>query len=141
MIRLRSGARSGGRSCRVGLLLGLVVLIAAHLAGSVHGSSFAGPYMSIAATTCHHHADAHGGTMAPSPGHDHRADGHIDHAADRPRAAADDTAAGPDHDALSPLPPAPPGSPAGQIALHRPSGVSRPPGGPSTLALHCVWRQ
>ncbi|WP_330308433.1 MULTISPECIES: hypothetical protein [unclassified Streptomyces] len=142
MIGLRSGARKGGRSGRVGLLLGLVVLIATHLAGAVHGASFGGPHMSIVATACpHRDADSHGGTMAPSPGHEHRTDGHIDHAADRPRAAADDAAADPDRDALSPIPSETPGSVAGQVAWRRPPGVSRAPDGSSTLAFHCVWRQ
>jgi hypothetical protein len=142
VIRLQIGAKTAGRSGRVGLPLGLVVLIAAHLAGAVHGSSFAGPHLSVTAVACSQGgAEAESGTLAPSPGHEHKADGHIDHAADRPRAAVDDTADEPDHDGIPLIPPAAPGSPAGHAAWQRPPGVPRSPDGRSTLTLHCVWRQ
>lgn len=153
---MRVGASAAGRPGRVGLLLGLVMLIVAHLSGTGHGASFTGPHVSAAVEVFSHHdhhdhhEDADDGTLAPSlghdhpghdhPGHDHKGDGH-DHAADRPRAAVDDTVAEAEQDGLSPILPAAPGSSAGPAAWHRPPGVARSRDGPSTLALHCVWRQ
>ncbi|MFI0805788.1 hypothetical protein [Streptomyces echinatus] len=88
---------SAGRSRRAALLVGLVLVIAAHLTGAVHACSFAGADPSpVVAQDVPRTADAAGepGPQAPHPGHRHAADGHLDHTADRPRAALDDTGLG-----------------------------------------------
>ncbi|MFH7338924.1 hypothetical protein [Streptomyces sp. KHY 26] len=124
---------------RVGLLLGLVVLITAHLAGTVHSSAFTGPHVGGLADrfeiSAHDSQDGPG----PPPGHEHEMDGHTDHAVDRPRAAADDAVGKPEHDASALVPAAAP-CPAGP-AIRCPNGIARAPDGPSTLTLHCVRRQ
>ncbi|MFG2524916.1 hypothetical protein [Streptomyces sp. NPDC048527] len=85
MIGLRIGTAAPGRRWgRTALLVGLVVLLAAHLAGTAHASAFAGPHVEPLVVACSHH-DAQGAakTVVPRPGHDHSADGHIDHGVDR----------------------------------------------------------
>ncbi|MDX3695658.1 hypothetical protein PV726_36125 [Streptomyces europaeiscabiei] len=87
MIGSRAGAGAFGSAGRVGLLLGLVVILAAHLAGTVHGAAFEGPHLDMVVAVAHHDAyDDRGGHPSPHPEHDHEheADGHADHAADRP---------------------------------------------------------
>ncbi|MEU7409105.1 hypothetical protein AB0B40_07220 [Streptomyces sp. NPDC042638] len=88
---------SVGRLRRAALLVGLVLVVAAHLTGAVHACPFAGADPSaVVAGDVAHTADGAGGTgsTAPPPGHRHGADGHVDHTADRPRAALDDTGLG-----------------------------------------------
>jgi|GEM_PF-6685133 len=128
-----------GRSGRIGLMLGLLVLITAHLSGAVHGASFAGPHMSAVAVISGHGA-AEDRSPAP-PAHDHKYEAHIDHAADRPRTASQDTAAEPDHESGSTAT-----SPATRVADVRGAWrnlthASTPVQGGCTLALHCIRRQ
>lgn len=128
-----------GRSGRVGLLLGLLVLITAHLSGAVHGASFAGPHMSPVAVISEHGANSDG-SDAP-PGHDHKSGAHIDHTADRPRTASQDTPSEPGHDSGSPAAsPAAKVSDAGGGWRYLPHDFAAVQGS-STLELHCVWRQ
>ncbi|MGW3497964.1 hypothetical protein [Streptomyces sp. NPDC001020] len=143
MIGLRGWAsRRGCVAVRVGLLLGLVVFVTAHLAGTVHCSAFAGPHVGGIVDCSQLDADDDRDGPARPPGHEHKADGHSDHVVDRPRAACDDAVAEPDHDVPSPVPVA-----AAVGPLARPgtrcgaAGTARAPDGPSTLALHCVRRQ
>ncbi|WP_326718444.1 MULTISPECIES: hypothetical protein [unclassified Streptomyces] len=148
MIEVRIGTRAAGRPGCVGLVLGLVVLITVHLTSAVHGSSFEGPHVDAVTATCAQQSAGDDGRIAPPPGHDHKADGHIDHAADRPRTvSAGDTVLEPGSDGPAPIsaigtggaaPRDPPGvttSPYGRSTL------TTSPYGRSTLALHCVWRQ
>ncbi|NGO14563.1 hypothetical protein G5C60_44970 [Streptomyces sp. HC44] len=144
MIELRAepGSRAG-RSGRIGLLLGLVLLVTAHLAGVVHGASFSGPHVSTVAAAWAAHGEHHeekGDAVTPSPGHEHGADDHLDHAADRPRADLDDAVAELSHDGL-PNRPGTADPAAGRAAGRPPWDVPDPPGGRSALSLHCVWRQ
>uniref|UniRef100_UPI0015F08EC4 hypothetical protein n=1 Tax=Streptomyces sp. WELS2 TaxID=2749435 RepID=UPI0015F08EC4 len=126
MIGTRDGGdRSAGRSRHAALLIGLVLVIAAHLAGSVHACSFAGrgPSAVAAREAAHPAGTADGTDPTGPPRHRHTADGHLDHTADRPRAALDDTGLdGEQH------PPALPTTPRGRAthpARHRPPGVPR----------------
>ncbi|WP_369216148.1 hypothetical protein [Streptomyces flavofungini] len=150
MIRSWIGEAPTGRTGHGALLFGLVLLLAAHLAGGVHGATFTGPHTTIAAAVCSgeghpgtgegaHRPGAADGTQR-SPGHDYRADSHFDHSVDRPRADSGDTAAALDdsgtvHGARDA---AAFGRPCG--GDHREGGPCAP-GGRSALALHCVWRQ
>ncbi|MFD1658407.1 hypothetical protein ACFSL4_09330 [Streptomyces caeni] len=141
MTGARMGARNPGRPGRTGLLLGLVVLITAHLAGAVHSSSFTGLPMTAVVAGC---SGAGGDTdhgLTSVPGHDHKADGHIDHAADRPRDAVHGAVAGSgDEPPAAPSPTAGPGE--AYAARARPPDTLLPvPHGSGTFALHCVWRQ
>ncbi|WBO65686.1 hypothetical protein [Streptomyces camelliae] len=145
MIGLRIKGKAVGRSGRVGLLLGLVVIIVVHLAGTVHGASFEESHLdAVQAVGAYHSADGgHGASDAPTPEHDHKTGGHIDHAADRPRSvSADDVvvepaAAGP---ALIPAATTGPFG-TGATAPGDPPGGKGSPDGRFTLALHCIWRQ
>ncbi|MBP8535534.1 hypothetical protein [Streptomyces sp. MK37H] len=128
---------------RAALLLGLVVLIAVHLAGVAHGAAFEGPHVGLATVgSCVHPGEKSdiAEPTAPAPGHQHEAHGHIDHAVDRPRDSAHDHGPAPAHEGPSPTS-SPAAWPFPDAARH-PANVSRAPGGGrSTLALHCVWRQ
>jgi hypothetical protein len=131
-----------GRAVRIGLLLGLVLLVTAHLVGSVHTASFGGPHLAAASAEGDQPETGdvdHG--INPHPGHEHKADGHIDHAADRPRDAIDGTVIGPRHDAPDAAPPATARTEAAQAAWARPPDDFPTPDGRATLALHCVLRQ
>ncbi|WP_069758166.1 hypothetical protein [Streptomyces sp. LUP47B] len=136
------GVRVSGHPRRAGLLLGLVLLTVAHLVGAVHGSAFEGPHLNavadVAPVGVQETADS--GRFTPHPGHHHHWDGHIDHAADRPRTASpDDTVPPSVPDGLA-LPQARVGT--GGAAPRDPPGTNSPsPYGRSALALHCVWRQ
>jgi hypothetical protein len=146
VVGLRISTRAGGHPSRVGLLLALVLLTVAHLAGTVHASSFEGPHVSVLVAAHEQHGtNGDDRKSAPHPGHDHEADDHIDHAADRPRSVSiDDTILGPcpGLDGLTLLPVAGAG-PAGTggVSPRDPPGIPRSSYGPSPLALHCVWRQ
>ncbi|PWI12297.1 hypothetical protein DIZ27_01510 [Streptomyces sp. NWU339] len=153
-----SGRRIGtgipGRAGHVGPLLGLVLLIVAHLAGTVHGSSYDGPHLAVgieAAASTHpeagighgrgpvlghdHESDDH------APAHHHEADDHIEHAADRPRASADATVVlGSGHSGADVAPPPVAGATAAYAAWAGPPQAARASDSRGTLALHCVWR-
>jgi len=137
---VRSGVRAVGRPGWLGLVVGLVVLITAHLAGTVHSSLYEGPHVSPVAAVCVHHGADGDGRFAPDPGHDHEADTHIDHAADRPRTvSADDTVLEPGFDGLVPTPAV--GGGGAATPRDPPAAVTGSSDGRSTLVLHCVWRQ
>ncbi|WP_275558207.1 hypothetical protein [Streptomyces sp. 5-6(2022)] len=141
MIALRVRPVFTGCPGRAALLLGLVVLMAVHLAGAVHGAAFEGPDVRLAAVE-----SAHSARHTPPAGgheHEHEAHGHIDHAVDRPRGSAhpDDLGTGPADDGLELFPSRPvrpAACPAGRPTGH--SAGAAAPQGRSTLALHCVWR-
>ncbi|MGW2722664.1 hypothetical protein [Streptomyces sp. NPDC001492] len=133
---------SAGRSRRAGLLIGLIVVIAAHLTGSAHACSFAGADVSAVATHEVRQAADEGddpGSTTPLPGPHHAADGHVDHAADRPR--ADFAVAGPGGDAAGPPLPAVSRGHFVHAGWRSPPGVSRSCDSGSALALLCVLRQ
>ncbi|MFF8997700.1 hypothetical protein ACF1GW_00835 [Streptomyces achromogenes] len=140
------GTRGGGdgsarRLRRAALLIGLVLVIAAHLTGSVHACSFAGsgPGAGAAREVAHPADTADGTDPTGPPRHRHPADGHLDHTADRPRAALDDTGLdGEQH------PPALPAAPRGRRTHPGrcgPPGLPRDHAGGPSLAVICVLRQ
>ncbi|MYW44178.1 hypothetical protein [Streptomyces sp. SID161] len=89
------GGGDGGRPRRAALLVGLVLVLAAHLTGAVHACPFAGADpTAVVAQAVPHPQDAAGDPHPSAPGHRHAADGHVGHTADRPRAALDDTGLG-----------------------------------------------
>ncbi|AEY93645.1 hypothetical protein SHJG_8380 [Streptomyces hygroscopicus subsp. jinggangensis 5008] len=136
-----SGGGCAGRSRRAALLVGLVLVIAAHLSGAAHACSFAGPDPSALVTQdVRQVADGadETGSNGP-PQHRHAADGHVDHTADRPRAALDDTAL--DGETHQPLLPAGLRGPLAHTARCRPPGVSPSCAHSSSLALVRVLRQ
>ncbi|MEU5083248.1 MULTISPECIES: hypothetical protein [Streptomyces] len=141
MIGTWGGDGSAGRSRRAALLIGLVLVIAAHLTGSVHACSFAGSGPSaVAAAEVAHPADTADGTDPTGPPrHRHTADGHLDHTADRPRAALDDT--GLDGGQHPPALPAVPRGRATHPGRRRPPGVPRGRADGPSLAAVCVLRQ
>jgi hypothetical protein len=124
------------------LLLGLVLLVAAHLLGALHGPGFArhtpvaGSAVSHAALVDAPHAVA---TPGPAHHHDYGFDDSIEHAVDRLRAPADQAIdapgdAGPfTYEAAAVAVPAV--SAAGTLGAHGPSEAG------SAHALHCIWRQ
>ncbi|GHH27820.1 hypothetical protein [Streptomyces rubradiris] len=135
------GDGSAGRSRRAALLIGLVLVIAAHLTGSVHACSFAGSGPSaVAAGEVVQPADTADGTDPTGPPrHRHAADGHLDHTADRPRAALDDTGlAGEQH---PPVLPTVPRGRATHPGWRRPPGVPRDRANGPSLAAVRVLRQ
>ncbi|MEW2516415.1 hypothetical protein [Streptomyces sp. NPDC046870] len=139
-----SWGSGGGRAVRLrraALLIGLVLVTAAHLTGTVHACSFAGPDPSaLVAQDVRQVADGadEPGSNGP-PQHRHAADGHVDHTADRPRAALDDTAL--DDEAHQPLLPAGLGAPVTHTVRRGPPGVPPSCAHGSPLALVCVLRQ
>ncbi|MCN9244083.1 hypothetical protein NGF19_25440 [Streptomyces sp. RY43-2] len=142
MIGVRLQTWPPGRAGRIGLLLGLVMLVTAHLAGSIHAASFGGPHSASADVDRSRPATAdadHG--FNPAPGHDHKADGHIDHAVDRPRDTVDGAVSEPGHDTPDTAPPTTARAEAAHAAWTLPPRLFPVPDGRATLALHCVLRQ
>lgn len=130
------------RPGRAGFLLGLVLLITAHLSGAVHASSFTGPLVTVEAAASAQPPAGCDRDHDETPGHEHRAGDHIDHAADRPRTSVDETvvesahadpAVSPPDSADTTLMPA--------VRDRPPSAVACAADGRGALTLHCVWRQ
>ncbi|WP_030740956.1 hypothetical protein [Streptomyces sp. NRRL S-31] len=137
-----SGGGRGRGSRRAALLVGLVLVIAAHLTGAVHACSYAGfdPTPVVAQDLPRAVDGADGaGPAAPPPHHRHAAGGHSDHTADRPRAALDD--GGPDGEAHQPVPSAAAGGRHARTGWRSPPGTSRPRSNGSARALVGVLRQ
>ncbi|WP_306320309.1 MULTISPECIES: hypothetical protein [unclassified Streptomyces] len=147
MIGSRIGpATPSGRWGRLVSVIGFVVVVIAHLAGTVHASTPAGGHLDVTVTACGHHgaAQSPGQAAAPGPAHHHSAgDGHVEHLADRPRASGPTgpSLSGPDAPPLTPLALATtthgPGVPDG----HPPDRPPRPSSGGAAHLLLCVWRQ
>ncbi|MEU9154937.1 hypothetical protein AB0D59_31365 [Streptomyces sp. NPDC048417] len=118
-----------------------MLLVFAHLAGAVHGPAFTGPQWALPIASCAR-AECHTDDGAGHPPErDHRADGHIDHAADRPRAVADDTVADPGQGGAdaTPAPSAAAGT-ARTVLWPRPTRHPAAAHHGRALAFHCVWR-
>ncbi|MEU5974920.1 hypothetical protein [Streptomyces sp. NPDC047315] len=128
MIGSRLGALAGRSRGRLVLLVGLAVLVVAHLAGAVHRSGSTGPHLTVAAAPCHHEA---AGASAPAHEGDDGGE-HIDHGFDRPRAADADAATAPQPDAAI--------EPVARRGPYRPAPF-RGADGRTTLVRHCVLRQ
>jgi hypothetical protein len=143
MIRVLGGGRADARPLLSTLLIGLVLLVAAHLLGALHGPGFTASHASLPGVACSHPASVGSSHVeaAPGPGHEHqqRGNGEIEHAVDRLRAPADQAPAVAEaaesfsyEAAVSTLP---------SGLAERPGNSHSPPDGRSTLVLHCVWRQ
>ncbi|WP_327660559.1 MULTISPECIES: hypothetical protein [unclassified Streptomyces] len=124
-------------------MIGFVVLVIAHLAGTVHASTPAGRHLDVAVTVCGHEAPQSLQQAATQlPAHHHStADGHIEHLTDRPRVTGPAVPS-------SPGPDVPPLAPAAAILLvGSPRLVLGPPdgahasNGAAVRSLLCVWRQ
>jgi hypothetical protein len=124
-------------------MIGLVVLVIAHLAGTVHAATPAGSHLDVTITACSHEVQQplhH--AAAPHPAHHHpTGDGHVDHLADRPRVTGPDGPVAPGPDAL-PLTLLPPAVTLGLSHLGRdPVDRPRAPHSAAARSLLCVWRQ
>ncbi|MFE7979765.1 hypothetical protein [Streptomyces shenzhenensis] len=144
MITVRAAILASRRPGRIGLFLGLAVLVTAHIAGAVHSSSFAGPHLGVEVVAQVHPSVgvAHG--PGQPPGHRHDAEDHLDHAVDRPRSGPDAATAGPGHadPAIAPAVMAAAASATfPDVPRTGPPHACPAADGPDTLALHCVWRQ
>ncbi|WP_369224140.1 hypothetical protein AB5J52_25705 [Streptomyces sp. R39] len=146
MIRMAFGRRAQRRPLPTALLLGLMLLVAAHLVGALHGPGFLDPHHSVAGT--HVRVPTAKVQVASATDHDHgQGQGHrhgdasedsLQHAVDRVRDSAD-------------LPVRVPH--LAEPALDRPdthpwlgragptAGDSAPDGGRSACVRHCLWRQ
>ncbi|MFF5858118.1 hypothetical protein ACFY8B_21220 [Streptomyces sp. NPDC012751] len=137
-----SGGGRAGRSRRAALLVGLVLVIATHLTGAVHACSYAGadptPVVAQDLPRAAYGADD-AGPAAPPPHHRHAAGGHLDHTADRPRAALDDS--GPGDEVHQPVLSAATGGRHARTGRRSPPGTSRLRSTGSALALVGVLRQ
>ncbi|MGP3683176.1 hypothetical protein ACTVZO_00320 [Streptomyces sp. IBSNAI002] len=127
------------RRCRVLLLPGLVLVVAAHIAVATHSAAFGGPHASVSGPSTQHRALQ--GPVIPSeaqePLHQHGVTDHVDHAVDRPRTHADTVATVPvSSDGLAALP-----VPEQRTTSLRSAGEAGPPGHPAPLVLNCVCRQ
>ncbi|MFH9404143.1 hypothetical protein ACH4JS_30925 [Streptomyces sp. NPDC017638] len=136
-----SGDGRAGRSRRAVLLIGLVLVIAAHLTGAAQACSFAGPGPAAAPARAAAHPADTGRDTGPTgpPRHRHAADGHPDHTADRPRAALDDT--GLADETHPPVLPALPRACPARSAGHKPPSPPRGRAGGPSLAAVRVLRQ
>ncbi|MGW0285413.1 hypothetical protein ACWDXT_20195 [Streptomyces sp. NPDC003236] len=140
MIRSWVMRRASMRPHRLGLLLGLVLLVTAHLAGSVHADSYAGPLMPVeVAVSTQATADA-GHKGEPVPAHQHGAAGHIDHTADRPRTTGDETICEAGHADPAGDPTASSDATPLPVRCRPPDIPVRASSCPVTLALYCLWR-
>ncbi|MCF3130440.1 hypothetical protein [Streptomyces olivochromogenes] len=141
MSRVWMVRRASMRPGRVGFFLGLVLLIAAHLAGAVHASSFTGPHVAVETAAVPRPPAETGHDHEPAPEHRHSSGGHIDHAADRPRTTAGEAVT--ESDQAEPAAGSS-GSADGALMLAvrcRRSDTAVPTSdSPRILALHCVWR-
>ncbi|WP_427919108.1 hypothetical protein [Streptomyces sp. cg40] len=144
MIGLRGATRAAERVSRVGSLLGLVLLITAHLSGHTHTAAFDGSHLNVPAVMCAQDTTVDlGESLTGAPVHHHHSDGHIDHASDRPRGgtSADDGSTTGGHGRGGPalIPVA--ASDLARAGAPRDPPTVLSPYGRSALALHCVRRQ
>ena len=122
------------------LFIGLIVLVASHLVGALHGPGFVGPHKVVTASSAPSTVIAEPVAHRSRHGHGHDVfDDSLEHAVDRVRVNADLPARAP--------------QPVGPMVAHRPAtspsleraapadGASAPAHGRSACAQHCVWRQ
>lgn len=128
------------------LLIGLILLVASHLVGALHGPGFLGPHkpltavgvvQSVAAVETETVESGHG----HGHGHDHHHEFHedtVEHAVDRVRSSAD----GPVHSPQIDEPTTSRLAASASLGHARPEdGDPEPSGGRSACTRHCVWRQ
>ncbi|MGP4086082.1 hypothetical protein [Streptomyces sp. KR55] len=141
MISVMAGSRAQ-RPVPSVLLIGLILLVASHLVGALHGPGFLGPHKSLSPVgVVQPVAPVKAEAVEAGHGHDHDHEFHedtVEHAVDRVRSAADGPAHAPqiDEPATGQL------VTSGSLGHARPeAGVPEPAGGRSACARHCVWRQ
>jgi hypothetical protein len=140
VIRTMVGRRAQHRPLPTVLLLGLILLVASHLVGALHGPGFLDPHQSI--TTTHVLVPSAKEQMASDSDHGHRhgdaSDDSLQHAVDRVRDSADLPVHAPQ--LIEPVVDRPDTHPFPGRAGPTDSD-SAPDGGRSACARHCVWRQ
>ncbi|MEV3855099.1 hypothetical protein AB0J38_12325 [Streptomyces sp. NPDC050095] len=146
MIGFRVGpATPSGRWGRLASVIGLVVLVIAHLAGTVHASTPAGSHLDVTVTACGHEAQQQPSphrVAGPLPAHHHSSgDGHAEHLADRPRATGPDGPSVPGPDAPPPVPVAPAAVPGSRHLLLPGLDPPRAAHPAAARSLLGVWRQ
>lgn len=145
VIRVMVGSRAQSRRAPSVLLIGLILLVASHLVGALHGPGFHGPHkplFPIAGVALQAPA------MEPvaiesDHGHGHHHDVHedtVDHAVDRVRDSSDPDRTAPAPQLVEPVADHPATSASPHVAGPGDGGPS-PGGGRSACARHCVWRQ
>ncbi|MFR0359793.1 hypothetical protein [Streptomyces sp. MCC20] len=122
------------------LLIGLIVLVASHLVGALHGPGFVGPHKPVAVIAASSTAVAEPEIPGSRHGHSHDVfDDSLEHAVDRVRATADLPAHAPQP--VEPVVAQRPGTRPSPRRAAPAGGVSAPAHGRSVCAQHCVWRQ
>lgn len=133
------GMSSGAvrRPVRAALLFALLLLVACHLVGALHGPGFATASAHAAVDGCSHAAAVHSADRAPGHGGGHT--DVVDHAVDRLRSPADHAITDPGDTApLTYAPRAVPG-PSGPVGAEPLRGDTG--GGQATLTRLCVLRR
>ncbi|MFD4509285.1 hypothetical protein [Streptomyces sp. NPDC058457] len=141
MIRTMVGRRARRGSLPSVLLLGLILLVAAHLVGALHGPGFLGPHQPI--TTTHVPVSTAKEQVASGTDHGHHHgdasdEDSLQHAVDRVRDSADLPVHIPD--LVAPVLDRPDTHPSLGRAGPTDSD-SAPDGGRSACVRHCLWRQ
>ncbi len=135
-----AGSRPQPRPAPSVLLIGLILLVASHLVGALHGPGFLGPHKPLTtANVVLSTAPAEPLAFGPEHGHDHDVfEDTVEHAVDRVRVSADR----PVHDPelVEPVVDRPGMSPSPGRAVPG-DGVPVQGVGRSACARHCVWRQ
>ena len=141
VIRVMVGSRAQRRPMLSVLLIGLILLVASHLVGALHGPGFLGPHepVTLTASTTPSTTAVEPLAFGPEHGHGHDIrDDSVEHSVDRVRASTDRPA----HAAnlVEPVVDRPvTGASPGPAA---PRGGAPPPaGGRSPCVRLCVWRQ
>jgi hypothetical protein len=135
----RQGAT--GRPARITLLLGLVLLVVAHLGGAVHGPAFEGPHTLVTAVGCPASSTVTG--ASPTDRREHHGGGHddmLDHTVDRLRGPVGPAGGGGGHAVPFPYAPAADAVPAARSTDRPHSGPGHTNGRIRTTLL-CVSRQ
>lgn len=141
-----------GRGGRAASLVALVILVLAHLAGTVHAAAPGGSHLELAAALCAEtvepNPDVTSGPKsahkvgAPTPDHHNSTgDSHIEHSAGRPRTAGSDAHDTPGPDAPPLFQPAIPSPDFTSGASYGTTPRRLAPDGPAARSLLCVWRQ
>ncbi|MFF7647528.1 hypothetical protein [Streptomyces canus] len=139
MIRVMVGSRALRRPAPSVLLIGLILLVASHLLGALHGPGFLGPHQPFAMASAPVSRATEQMASGPDHGHGHDVfDDAVEHAIDRVRVPVDRPFHAPQP--AEPVVDRPRLHPFSGRADSR-DGVPAPGGGRSVCARHCLWRQ
>lgn len=136
-------SRTTRRTAPSVLLIGLILLVAPHLLGALHGPGFVGSHQPLTAVGAAQpvavaKAAATGSDHGHGHGHGHEHEDTVAHAVDRVRGTAGHPVDAPQ--IVEPVTGLPVTSASPGHADPR-DGVPGPPGGRSACARHCIWRQ